>query len=373
MISLKIRALLIALILLLSAGALGEMPEVVDVPNPVARIRAVGDLMMHERQLTIARASDGSYDFHPQYELVADALCAADYTMANLETTVGMYGSQPYSGYPRFNAPESLLEAVRAAGVDFLTLANNHMLDRYFDGLKKTVDHVEAYGFDWGGAYRSREEYHAPVVVDVKGIKIGVLCYTAHANDMERWCDPDAGIYGLRYLYAADFSGDVRAAREAGAEYIIAMPHWGTEYMRAPDEIVRETAKEMISAGVDMILGSHPHMVQPVEYVTVGERTALVAWSLGNFISNMKIQYTDSGIILDFTLTRDADGTIALSDVGYVPIYCWKQDSTIRAIPSGMYLEQKPTGMSDSTYARMKASYKELVTLMGDAFPALPE
>ncbi len=374
---LKIKALLLAALALFiaCAGFAEEMPEVEDVSLPVAHIRAVGDLMMHDKQLVIARQSDGTYDFHPQYSLVTDSLSAADYTMANLETTVGMYSGQAYSGYPRFNAPESLLEAIGDSGIDFLTLANNHMLDRYFDGLKQTVDNVEAHGFDFGGAYRTPEEYEAPTVVEVNGIRIGVLCYTAHANDMERWCDPDAAIYGLRYLYTADFAADVRAAKDADAEYIIAMPHWGTEYMRYPDQIVRDTAKEMIAAGVDLILGSHPHMVQPIEFVTVqtdaGERTGLVAWSLGNFISNMKLQYTDSGIILDFTLRRLDDGTISLTDVGYVPIYCWRQDDRIRALPSGEYLDEKPEGMGDSTYRRMKASYDELVKLIGDGFPAL--
>ncbi len=375
MISLKIRALFLALALLFPAALAEDMPEVEDVTLPVAHIRAAGDLMMHEKQLTIARQSDGTYDFHPQYSLAAESLSAADYTMANLETTVGMYNGQAYSGFPRFNAPESLLEAIKDAGVDFLTLANNHMLDRYFDGLKQTVDNVEAYGFDHGGAYRTSEEYATPTVVDVNGIRIGVLCYTAHANDMEKFCDPDAALYGLRYLYTADFAADVQAARDAGAEFIIAMPHWGTEYKRYPDQIVRDTARQMIAAGVDLIIGSHPHMVQPIEYLTVqtdaGERTGLVAWSLGNFIDDMKTRYTDSGIILDFTLTRLADGTIALSDVGYVPVYCWRQDSMIRAIPSGEYLEERPEGMNDATYSRMKASYGELVKLIGDDFPAL--
>lgn len=368
--------LLVGLILIFSCQALAEqMPLVLDEKLSSAHIRAVGDLMMHEKQLVIARQSDGTYDFHAQYALVVDSLSVADYTMANLETTVGMYNGQAYSGYPRFNAPEALLEAIGDAGVDFLTLANNHMLDRYFDGLKATVDNVEVYGFDHGGAYRTQEEYATPTVVDVNGIKIGVLCYTAHANDMERWCDPDAALYGLRYLYTADFAADVQLAKEAGAEFIIAMPHWGTEYNRYPDQIVRDTAEKMIAAGVDLIIGSHPHMVQPIEYITAqtdaGERTGLVAWSLGNFISNMKIQYTDSGIILDFTLRRLDDGTITLTDVGYVPIYCWKQDGMIRALPSGAVLETCPEGMGDSAYTRAKASYHELVKLIGDDFQVL--
>ncbi|MGI6240097.1 MAG: CapA family protein, partial [Christensenellales bacterium] len=288
----RLTAALLALALLAGAGfaCAQEMPEVADAALRSVRIRAVGDLMVHQKQLDIALESGGGYNFHPQYALIADSLSNADYTMANLETTIGQYKGQAYSGFPRFNAPESLLQAISDAGVDFLTLANNHILDRYFEGLVQTVDFVEAYGFDHAGANRTREEADAPRVFEVHGIMIGVLSYTAHANDMERFCDPEAKEYGINYLYDADYAADVRALEDAGAEIVICLPHWGTEYLRKPDAIVRETAREMIAAGVDVILGSHPHMVQPIEFVTVetdaGARRALVAWSLGNFISN---------------------------------------------------------------------------------------
>ena len=112
-----------------------------------ARFRAVGDLMFHDAQLKIARQPDAKYDFHPQFALIAKTLGNADYTIANLETTIGRFRDIPYSGFPRFNAPEALLDAIRDAGVDFLTLANNHILDRFFEGLVTTVDNVEAKGF----------------------------------------------------------------------------------------------------------------------------------------------------------------------------------------------------------------------------------
>ena len=121
-----------------------------------ARFRAVGDLMIHRKQLEIARQPDGTYDFHPQFALIAEALGRADYTIANLETTIGKFRDVPYSGFPRFNTPEALLDALRDAGVDFLSLANNHILDRFFEGLVTTVDRVEARGFDF-----LRREPHA--------------------------------------------------------------------------------------------------------------------------------------------------------------------------------------------------------------------
>ena len=371
----KIFCVLLAMLLISGCAQAEDMPVIEDEPRRSVHIRAVGDLMMHEKQLTDAYQPDGSYDFDPQYMYVVDSLSDADYTIANLETTVGLYGSQPYSGYPRFNAPESLLGTIKDSGVDFLTLANNHILDRYFDGMVITVDNVEAYGFDFAGAYRSQAEADAPVIVEVNGIKIGMLAYTEHTNGMEVHCNPDATVFGVDYLKDADFKADVQALRDAGADIVIAMPHWGTEYVRKPDAYVRTYAEKMIAAGVDVILGSHPHMVQPIEWVTVetedGPRTALVAWSMGNFIDNMKVQYTDSGIILDFTIVENEDGSFSVVNVGYVPIYCWRQTDVNQAICSGEYLDERPEGMNDSTYARMKESHREIVALIGDEFELL--
>ena len=371
----KLCALAAVLMLCFSVCAAEEMPVVEDVPLRKAHIRAVGDLMMHQRQLELAYVGEGEYDFMSQYALAKASLSAADYTIANLETTVGMYGDRPYSGYPCFNSPESLLHAIRDAGVDFLTLANNHILDRYFDGMVTTVDNVEAFGFEHAGAYRTREESETPVVVEVNGIKLGMLSYTAHTNAMERFCDAEATEFGVDYLSDADFEADVEALKAAGAEVIIAMPHWGTEYERRPDADVRRTAEKMVAAGIDVILGSHPHMVQPIEWLTVetetGERTALVAWSLGNFIDNMKVQYTDSGIILDFTIAERADGSFEVENVGYVPVYCWKQDDDIQTLCSGEYQDERPEGMDKSTYSRMLESRRELAELIGDGFELL--
>ena len=158
--ALWLAALMLAVSMALFTGSTEADPTAIPTmtvpPEPVrlrsVRIRAAGDLMMHKKQLAIAKQKDGSYDFHPQYALIADSLADADYTIANLETTVGKYGNMAYSGFPMFNAPESYLDAVRDAGVDFLTLANNHMLDRYFEGMVHTVQLVDDYGFDHGGA-----------------------------------------------------------------------------------------------------------------------------------------------------------------------------------------------------------------------------
>ncbi len=376
----KLIAVLLCAVLLACACAEGLAPDPTLAPVQTlrrARIRACGDLMVHKKQLQIAKQPDGSYDFHPQYALIADALSNADYTIANLETTIGQYENRPYSGFPMFNTPESLLDAVKDAGVDFLTLANNHMLDRYFEGMIKTVDNVEAWGFDFGGANRTPEEKAKPNVVEVNGIKIGFLCYTEMTNGMEDWSNRAVKEYGVNYLRKADLPGEVAALRAAGADVVIAIPHWGPEYTRRPEAYIVNWGRKMIAAGVDVVLGSHPHMAQPVEFVEVetdaGTRRGLVAWSLGNFIDNMTKRYTDSGLLLEFTIQERQDGTFGIEDVGCVPIYCWKQENNIQAVSSLKYLSEPPEGMSSGAYQRMQDSYWELVKLLGEDFRMIEE
>ena len=349
-------------------------------PQPLrsARIRAVGDLMVHKKQLAVAKRSDGSYDFHDQYALIAGSLADADYTLANLETTVGRYRSLDYSGYPMFNTPESLLETVKDAGVDFLTLANNHMLDRYFEGLMNTVSWVEQYGFDFGGANRSPEERNAAKVVYVNGIGIGLLCYTQMTNGMESYCNSAVEEYAVNYLRKADFAADVQRLRDAGADVVIALPHWGEEYRRKPEPNTVALAKLMIASGVDVILGSHPHMVQPVEFVEAqtpegGTRTGLVAYSLGNFISNMSVRHTDSGIILQFTVQERQDGSFGIDDVCCVPVYCWRSAANVQPLSSLKYLDNPPRDMDAAARRRMAQSYQELRDLLDDSILLLAE
>lgn len=349
-----------------------------DQPLRCAVIRAVGDVMSHTKQLEIALQRDGTYDYHPQYAYVADSLARADYTIANLETTVGQHGDMAYSGFPLFNAPVDLLDALKDAGVDFLTMANNHMLDRYFDGMCRTVDEVEARGFGHGGANRTQDEHDAPVLAEVNGIRIGFICCTTMTNGMEYACVPDARIYGITYLQDLDWPAEVKKLRAAGAEVVIAIPHWDAEYQRTPAAGTVAWAKKLIAAGVDVILGSHPHVVQPIEYVTAegadGQpRTGLVAYSLGNFCSNQSAQYTDSGIIFQFTLREDQAGKIQVTDPAYVPTFCWHQFDIIATLPALKYTDDPPFDMVDWRVYRLRACAKELRDIIGGGIAMLEE
>lgn len=346
-------------------------------PEPTPRsvtFRVTGDIMATQSMLGYAQsAADGDgYDYDPQFALIAEELANADYTMGNLETTIGMYRDQPYSGYPRFNTPETFLETLKDCGYDFLTLANNHMLDRYFDGMKNTVACVEQYGFDHSGAYVSQEDRESANIVEIHGIQFGFLSYTETTNGMESASDSAAKEYGVPYLYSSDYEGDVARLREAGAEVVIAFPHWGEEYIREPNSTEKQYAQKMANAGVDIILGSHPHVLQKIDWIETEERNVLVAYSLGNFISTQSHHgYTDTGMILEFTVTEQPDGTFAVENPGYIPTYCWKHDGTLQVVNSARYYDEKPEGMSSSAYSRMKESYNQTRTLIDDSIPTL--
>ena len=362
--------------------------DVIDIPlHPVVtgprsiHFRVTGDIMCSDTLLEYAlKAGHGNYyDFTAQFADIRDSTSSADYTIGNLETTIGKYKNRPYSGYPNFNSPETLLDAVKGAGWDFLTLANNHILDRWFDGLKLTVNWVEQYGFDFTGAFRSWDEREASKIVEINGVKVGFLAYTQDTNNMETNSDQAATQYGVSYLFKANFASDVAKLRADGAEVVIALPHWGTEYQSTPDITEFEYAQKLADAGVDVILGSHPHVVQMVTTLT-GTRSdgtthpVFCAYSLGNFIGTQRGQSaTDSGIILDFTLQEQDDGTFTVENPSYVPIYCWWENDTLKVVKCSDYLTEHPDNMSEAVWIHIIERYNDLAKLLSKSLTCLAE
>ena len=365
------------------------LPTVTAVPTPrpgglrSVRLRVIGDVMVCQSQLDAYK--DSGYDFHPEFDFIKEMLQNADYTMANMEGTVGKYNDKKYSGYPLFNCPETILEALKDSGVDFLTLANNHMLDRWFNGVKNTVGWVRQYGFDYVGAYLSPEERNTPVIYDVGGIKIGFVAYTHTTNTQEKVSDKDAVEYGVPYLYKADIEADIKRLKDAGAEVVIAFPHWGKEYIKNPDDNQKKYARRLAEAGADIILGSHSHTVQNMGYQSVTDasgrtRQVFITFSLGNFLSDHvpvkaddgTYAATDAGIIVDFTINEHEDGTFTCDDVGYIPTYCWQPtQGDARVLPSGKYLQSGPAGMTEEAHNRLVETYQQVTETIGSEFPVL--
>lgn len=339
-----------------------------------ATIRSIGDFVIHEPIYKSAKTEDG-YDFTPMLSYIKDIMADADYTVANVDGPMGGAGKRGYRGYPQFNTPPHLMKNLKDIGVDMLTLANNHALDTYFDGLKAQIEACISIGMDYVGAARTQEEDDTPVVKEINGIKVGFLNYTQSTNTMEKHSDKDASIYGLDICKYADFEADAKAARDAGAEVLVAYMHWGEEYVRNPGSDQRTYGSKLVAAGVDVIIGGHPHVVQPA-YWLEGTRTSdggtqrtLCLSSLGNFLSDQRTQYRDGGIIFEFTIQEIAAGQFEIVSPKYIPTYVWRtgnEDSGFeyRVVPCGPYLEDAPDGMDSKSHARLVEVWYETIEHM---------
>lgn len=293
-------------------------------------ISAVGDVMMHMPQIRAGQIPGGGYDFRSVFQEVRPYIEKADIALANFETTIGTR-DRGYSGYPRFSAPHEILEALRFAGFDVLTTANNHCLDWLEFGVENTLNKMDEYGIMHTGTARTPEESQKLLIIEKNEIKVGILAYTYGTNGMEVLISQDKLSYMVNYF--SDFDKvrrDIKRIREAGAEVVVVCMHWGNEYERTPGEEQKDLAQRLANAGADIIFGSHPHVIQPVEIMEVvledgAKKNVFVAYSLGNFISNQKDRYTDIGVIVNVEVVKDHnENTISIVKVTYVPTWVYR-------------------------------------------------
>jgi poly-gamma-glutamate synthesis protein (capsule biosynthesis protein) len=280
-----------------------------------------GDLLMHLQVVySDYDPKTGAFNFGPVFAPIAPYLKSADYAAANLETRLAG-ASRGYHGYPLFNTPECLARDVLAAGIDLVATANNHSLDMGWEGIVATLDNLDAAGVAHVGTSRSQAEKDRPFVVDVRGIKLGFVNYTASTNGLPL---PWGKEFAVNMLDADAVITSIQAARRAGADLMVAILHMGNEYQRYPDEAQRSLATHLFVYGADVVTGSHPHVVQPIEKVVVqrgvGEHTCVAAYSLGNFVSAQDWRYSDSGIVLYLEIEKGAAGT-SIQGVSYLPVW----------------------------------------------------
>ena len=362
----RITACLLACFLLFSASAERTRPTVAPVQRR-AVIRVAGDFVIHDSLIRSAQALGGgeAYDFSPMLSEISHALADADFTFANVDGALsGLVGRDVYSGYPQFNTPESLLTALKRAGVDGLTMANNHMLDRYYDGLLRSLDNAEAAGLFTVGASRTQEARQQPCLLELCGIRIGIVNYTCSLNSIDRMrgLNPNAMAFAVHAVKNSDIEDDIRLLRQGGAEIILCFMHWGTEYMKTPDSTQLALAKRLARAGADVIIGGHPHVVQRADWLTETnqfgeEQRTLCIYSLGNFLSGQRQSGQDGGVILELTL-EETDGKIALASFGYISTWVWRT-GTERAgydyciLPVNQYRDNPPKDMTTSDLRAM--------------------
>ena len=385
----RLLCLALALLWLLTARADRGVPEMERVyESRTVTIRCAGDFVMHMALVGQAQraGTKSAPSFAPMLSEVQGYLSEADFTVTNVDGVMGdkaFVAKYGYSGYPAFSTPAELIWDLKDCGVDMLTLANNHALDMWYDGLKSTIGSVEAAGLLSIGGYRTREEKLTPRVVNINGICFGFLNYTDGLNQMDKRSalDKAALEYGVDFWERADLKADIARLKDAGAEIIVCFMHWGIEYRVEPCQSQKQNAQFLADAGVDVIIGGHPHHVEKAEYIRTKdsdgrEKQVLCLYSLGNFLTGQRGERKDSGIIFDFTVTRDEEGRITVSDPVYRTVWVWcvrrGEGNEYKVLFTDQGAE-RPAGMSDADYKRMRESALEIRQVMdaGCARPAL--
>lgn len=288
------------------------------IHTPVQKIDLLfaGDIMQHETQLKAARTDKGTYSFSSYYKYVKEVIGAADIAIGNLETPIGKSG---FSGYPSFCAPDSFLYAAVHAGFDVLLFANNHCLDKGKPAALHTLEMMDSLGVAYCGVYRNMHEREKryPLIIDKKGVRIAVLNYTYSTNGRDV---PEPMV--VNFIDKETISKDIIKAKCHNPDAIIACMHWGDEYVSLPPQRIKELARWLLEQGVDHIIGSHPHVIQPIE-LNFNEqecKSNAIVYSMGNLVSNMSLRRTDGGIMVGMELTKILNYT-RVSSLGYM--YTW--------------------------------------------------
>lgn len=303
-------------------------PSEEPTPDPVTvHVLGVGDNLIHTGIFLQAsqRATDGGYDFQYTYERVADIIEAADIASINQETV--MSGGTP-SAYPMFNSPQELGTHLVDIGFDVINLSNNHMFDKGESGLQNTIDFLSTLDVVVTGAYDGEDAYLDIPVLECDGITFAFVSATQPTNGLSLpsssnlvapLIEDDGGAVESN-PQVQEFLAQIQRATEV-ADVVVANVHWGSEYTYTPSSFQTQVAQLMADAGADIIYGHHPHVIQPLEYLTCEDgRQAIVCYSLGNFISCQDQGARMIGGMVDVAVTKDSDGSITLSDVTFSPV-----------------------------------------------------
>ena len=325
-------------------------------------IAATGDLLIHGRVANTAAAGDG-WDFEPMFSLVAPILSEADLAVCHVESPMSPDNTN-LAYYPAFNVPNQLAAAIASAGYDTCSLASNHSTDTGSSGVAGTVAALDAAGVAHSGMARTPAERDRLNLLEVDGVAVAHLSYTYGLNAGALTADRS---HLANLIDAGAIEVEARRARSAGAEFVIVSLHWGTQYVQAPDDYQTDIGPRLLaSPDIDLILGHHAHVVQPVE-VIAGE---YLAYGLGNFLSNQSPQSctgcpagTQDGVILRLTVTEQAPGRFAVTAASHTPT--WVDRTTYEIVP----VLDAPGGRDPATMAASAARTAEALRSLGFAVP----
>lgn len=349
-----------------------ELPEDITFTMSV-----IGDIMCHDSQYKDAYVKEtDSYDFSYVFSDVKYYLQIADITVGNLETTFA--GKEVgYSNYPTFNTPEQLAYDLKRIGLDVLSTANNHSLDKGYNGLVSTLKYLDDADIAHTGTYSSEEDQNKILIQNVKGVSIAFLSFTYGTNGIPV---PSGKDYCINLIDKNLILNQLQLAKEQNPDMICVFMHWGVEYQTKQNKTQEELADFLFQNGVDVILGGHPHVLQPMEkrQITLEDgstKDGFIIYSLGNFISGQTKDSTKNSAILNLSFTKDGEtGNISIDSATYIPTYMYRSssgslkrykllpiESTISNYESGIN-----TSINKSTYNTLKSSLTNIHQILGD-------
>ena len=284
------------------------------------KLIAVGDIMMHFPQIKAGKNQNG-YDYSHFFDEVSPILKKGDITIGNLETTLA--GKKyDYSGYPRFNAPQILAKNLKDAGFTILNTSNNHSLDRFEKGVINTIDSLNNNNLNHIGTSNSKERNNYPLIINKKGINLAFFSYTYGTNGISIPKNKD---YLVNLIDKDLIKNDLKLIENREIDFKIIYLHFGNEYKTYPNNYQKKLVTWLFENGFDVVLGSHPHVLQPMETYTINAEKKFVIYSLGNFISNQRDKYRDSSIILEMDFEKNyLNGKTNMKDINYHPTWVYR-------------------------------------------------
>lgn len=337
---------------------------------------AIGDVLCHNTQYWDAYNKDtDTYDFSYVFEDIKHYFEATDISIGNLETSFAGK-ERGYSNYPTFNSPDALVYDLKEMGLDIITTAGNHCLDMGFSGLSRTIDVLDDAGLAHLGTYKTQEERDQVFITEVKGVKIAFVDYTYGTNGIPVPSDKE---FCVNLIDKDLITKDIKSAQSQNVDMIVACMHWGTEYRTTANTEQEELADFLFQNGVDVILGNHPHVLEPMEKRTVTledgtTKDGFVIYACGNFICDQNAENTRNSIILNLTITKHSDGKITIDKADYVPIYMYKGSSSKLKRMKVLDIEQSinnyengiDTSIGQATYQDLKVQLEKIKSIVGD-------
>ena len=356
-----------------------------------ATIRSAGDVLIHVPIYTAAKTAEG-YNFDNVFTYTESLIDDCDYFVANLETTLAGTG-KPYSGFPRFNSPDAIVASLKKAGVDCLLTANNHTFDKNGEGVLRTQRIVKEAGLDYTGT-RETEDDKKHLIAKVNDINFGIICYTYETPSAEgrkalngllvdtatapliNSFDPDSP-----EEFYKDLKVQLKKMDKKGADVTVVYLHWGEEYTLAPNKEQKAIAQKLCDMGVDVIIGGHPHVVQPVDLLTSTDKKhkTVCVYSLGNVLSNqrraymgLKTGHTEDGLTFEMTFSKYSDGKVVFESVKSIPtwvhVYSSGGKKVYNIVPLSKNMDNKAEklGLDKTTdgLSQAKASYERTMALV---------